>query len=187
MLLVLLFDFVDEFISVGVICFCLFWLFNELFVFVLLVFCLVFVGGGINEFWGVFGGVVMGIFVILLEFIVVRLGIWLVISGGLFNILVWVLDVWVIIEDVELDFVGDFGFGLIKDVVGGGDGVVNELVELWWWCWELFGKGEGGVSIEVGVGIGVFWFEIVVFWGFGGLSLFVYIVLSLFGRNDNVE
>lgn len=103
---------------------------------------------------GVSGGVVMGIPVTLPELVAAMLGTLPPRSGGLF-----ITDIWVAIDDVELDRAGEDGLALTNGVeaFGGGEGAANELVELR--CWWLGGNGEGGAITEVGVGTGVAWFD----------------------------
>lgn len=49
--------------------------------------------------------------------------------GGFVKMLVWTLEIWVAIEEVEFDLVGDEGRAVAKAAVVGGDGAARELEE----------------------------------------------------------
>lgn len=66
------------------------------------------------------------------------------------------VELCVMIDEVELDLVGDDGRWLAKAAAGGGEGAAKELVESRCRCWDPLGKGDGGANWEVGVGTGVF-------------------------------
>ena len=109
---------------------------------------------------GVSGGVVNGTPVTLPEFAAAMLGTFPVMSEGLLTTLVFgTVDVWVAIEDAELDLAGEEGRGGAVDVDAGGEGAVKELTELRCWCCDPLGKGDGGANVVVGVGCGVLWFD----------------------------
>lgn len=109
---------------------------------------------------GVSGGVVIGIPVTCPEFAAVMLGTWPAIKGGLLITPVGAAEACVMIDDVELDRVGDVGLWTNVAVVRvGGDGAVRELAESRCRWWAPLGKGEGGAKTDVGVGTGVFWLD----------------------------
>lgn len=74
---------------------------------------------------GVSGGVVMGTPVTLPELVAVMLGTLPPMRGGLL-----ITEACVATDEVEFDLVGDGGRAFTKDVVGGGEGAVNEAPEL---------------------------------------------------------
>lgn len=78
---------------------------------------------------GVSGGVVIGTPVTLAELVAAILGTVPPMSGGL---LITAAEDWVAIEEVLFDRAGDEGLMLTNEtlVVAGGEGAVNELVEL---------------------------------------------------------
>jgi len=87
-------------------------------------------GAPVTEPRGVSGGVVIGIPVTCPEFAAVILGTWPAIKGGLLITPVGAAEACVMIDDVELDRVGDVGLWTNVAVVSaGGDGAVRELAE----------------------------------------------------------